>query len=497
MYNTGRFGSAKTFREAVMTETDCTGLRVGLANPPTFENPGKFFRPVRFPTFNYATPVMHPPLFLLLAASYLRDVAHCEVQFIDAQAPGLTVDEYVDAAIKFKPDLLVFETCLPSFANDIDVARLVKKRCDCKVVFCGAQVGAVPEEMLQRGGGVLDAVVMGEYELTLQELAACRCARPVPGSAIIIEGEIKKGPPRTALEELDLIPPPDRSLLHNKCYYDPLLKNPFAYFLAGRGCVHRCTFCSWPQTFTGNRYRTRKPELVAEEVRSSLAADPSVRSFLFNDDTFTSKRENVIAICRELKKAGVKIPWGCYARADLADEEMLRAMRDAGCYLLKIGVESADEKILRECRKGYQLDKVENAVALMKRLAYHVHATFTFGLPGETQASIDHTVAWAKKLAPTTVQFSVAVPYPGTVFYDYLREHGCLRSTEWADFVPLRPLYDYPEISGEELIHQMKRAYASYYLRPQYFPMALRRFIDEPALFPAVLRKFFSLIWQR
>lgn len=474
----------------------CHGkCKVAFANPPTFENPGRFFRPVRFPTFNYATPVMHPPLFLLIAATYIRDVAGCEIQFLDAQAPGLTVEEYFQRVFDFGPNYLVFETCLASWQNDTRVASMVKEKTGCKVIFCGAQLGAVMEDASREP--VVDAVIAGEYEYTLAELIKTGCGQTVAGATVRVDGKLLPGGPRAAIDNLDSLPMPDRSLILNRCYYDPLLKNPFAYFLAGRGCIYRCTFCSWPQTFTGNRYRVRSPAGVVAEVKAELARDPSIRSFLFNDDTFTANKENAVAICAGLRQAGVNIPWGCYTRADLDDEGLLAQMRQSGCYLLKVGVESADENILRQCHKGYNLERVEKALRLMKKMGYHVHATFAFGLPGETPATVKKTVAWSKKLSPDTVQFSVAVPYPGTEFYDYLQRNNYLRSKNWADLVPMNPLYDYPAISGEELVSSMRKAYADYYFRLRYIWIAVKRFWDEPALFPKVVRKFIALVWQR
>jgi radical SAM superfamily enzyme YgiQ (UPF0313 family) len=461
--------------------------RILLANPPTYAAPGSFFRPVRFPAWQYASPVQHPPLYLLSAATSLREHGGHEIAFVDAQAPGLGVDAFVRRAASLRPDLAVLETCLASFDNDRRVASALREATGCRVVLCGPQLAPeVAREVM--GHPEIDAAVIGEYEATLLELAASGLAPGVPGALVRAPGgEVVEGPPRAPIADLDALPDPDQSLLHHRAYYDPVLRNPFAYFLSARGCPHRCTFCSWPQTFTGRAHRRRSPARVAGDVARTLAAAPHLRSFLFNDDTFTADREHALAVCAALAARGVRPPWGCYVRADLDDEEVLRALRGAGCELLKVGVESADARVLERSGKGYDLGRVEAAIARMKRLGFRVHASFAFGLPGETEESIRATVAWACRAGPTTAQFSTAVPYPGTAFHAWLRREGHLRPHRWSDLGRPAPVFEYPELPRDRLAAAVPLAYRRFYFRPSQLLRAAGRVAREPRAMPALV----------
>ena len=103
-----------------------------------------------------------------------------------------------------------------------------------------------------------------------------------------------------------------------------------------------------------------------------------------------------------------------------------------------------------------------------------------FGLPGETRETINETISFAKETRPTTVQFSTAVPYPGTEFYDYLKTSGCLNTNEWEKFMPLNPVFSYASLSSEELRAAVKKAYRAYYLRPETIRVAAKELFTQP-----------------
>jgi anaerobic magnesium-protoporphyrin IX monomethyl ester cyclase len=474
-------------------------MKILFSNPPTFLHQDSFFRPVRFPTYNYATPVMHPPLYLAYAAAYLRDRGH-EIKFIDAPVIGMSVEDFVKEACLFRPEMIVFETSTPSYTNDIRVAEDLKRALQhtvqdpIKIVFMGPHVTSLPKETL--AAPILDAIVMGEYEFSLAEYVE-RGPVKTPGIGYKNErGEIIINELRPFSADLDCIPFPARDLLPNYRYFDPILKNPFTFIVSGRGCPYKCIFCNWPQHLTGRRYRKRSPEHVVKEI-VYLQENYRFKSFLFNDDTFTAEREHALAIAREMIRQRVSIPWGCYARADHDDDELLDTLKKAGCFLLKIGVESANEEILRRSKKNYDLVKVRKTVRMMVRKKFHVHATFAFGLPGETKDSIEETIRFARELNPTTVQFSIAVPYPGTEFYDYLDSQGYLLTKEWDEFMPLKPIYEYPNLAYADMNEALRRAYRVHYLRPKYMYLGIKQCLTQPKVFFGNLRKLSRLIFKK
>lgn len=469
-------------------------MKVLFANPPTFENEGAFFRPVRFPTFNYATPVMHPPIYLAYAAAYARHCGH-DIALIDAPVKALKVTQFINQVTEYGPDVVVFETSTPSFANDLKVATLLKSEIkNITMVFMGTHVTALPYESLS--AKAVDVIIMGEYEFSLQEYLE---KGPTKTSGIGYkdnQGNITINPPREACDNLDVVPQPARDLLPNYSYFDPILKNPFTFVISGRGCPYGCTFCNWPEHLTGKRIRKRSPQKIVDEIES-LQNYYDFKSFLFNDDTFTADKSHAISVAEEMIRREITIPWGCYARADFDDEEALKLFKKAGCFLLKIGIESADEEIQKNVRKNYDLKKVQVSVKKMHALGFHVHGTFAFGLPGETKKTILKTIRFSKELALTTVQFSVAVPYPGTEYYDFLKKNSYLLTNDWSEYMPLRPVFEYPHLSFKQMHSLLRFAYRSYYLRPKYVGVGLKQFIQQPHVFLRNAKKLAILIFKK
>jgi len=467
-------------------------MKILFANPPTYDKAGSFFRPVRFPTFNYATPVMHPPLYLAYAASYIRERGHT-IHFIDAPVVAMTVEVFIKEASKLAPDFIIFETSTPSFDNDCSVAGELKQKIPgVKIVFLGTHVTALPEICLKNES--IDAVVLGEFELSLTDYIE---KGPINTEGIGYrdeEGLVIINKKRSYCTELDTFPFPARDLIPNYSYFDPILKNPFTFVVSARGCPYPCTFCNWPEHLTGRIVRKRSVKNIVDELEH-IQKTYTFKSILFNDDTFTADKEQAKSIAQEIIRRKLSLTWGCYARADFDDEETLSLFRKAGCFLLKVGVETADEQIQKNVKKNYDLEKVKRAVKRMLKHGFHVHATFAFGLPGESVDTIKKTISFAKKLNATTVQFSIAVPYPGTQFYQFLKDNDYLLTTNWNDYMPLIPIYEYPDLSYETMRHMLKQAYRSHYLRPKYLFVGIQQFFSQPHVFLGNAQKLVKLIF--
>jgi len=465
-------------------------MKVLFTNPPTFEHSGSFNRPIRFPAYNYATPVMHPPLLLAYAAAYVRARGH-DVYLIDAPVKAQTVEGFLAEIAGIAPDYVVAETSTPSFSNDVAVARMIKQTVPCQTVFVGSHVSALPIPCLEQSD--LDAVIVGEYEVSLAEYIDKGPKNTASVAYREIDGNITVNERRAYIEDLDSLPFPARDLLPNNKYFDPILLNPFTFVLAGRGCPYRCTYCNWPQLLTGRRYRSRTPENIIDEL-AMIEQEYSFKSFLFNDDTFTVNRDHAMRVCQGIIDRGIKLDWGCYARADTTDRELLEKLREAGCFILKVGVESGNQTLLNNIRKGYKIAEVYKGIALMKELGFHVHATFVFGMPGETNETIKQTIAFAKELDTSTVQFSTAIPYPGTEFYQLLQDNDYLLEDSWDNFMPAHPIFAYPDLSARDLCLSVKKAYRSYYLRPKYVKEGIRGLFTEPKKYIAIARKLVKLV---
>ena len=197
-------------------------------------------------------------------------------------------------------------------------------------------------------------------------------------------------------------------------YFIGYLLHPYVSLYTGRGCRSKCTFCLWPQTVGGHRYRTRSVEHVVAEIAHARRLFPQVKEYFFDDDTFTDDLPRAEAIARGLGRLGVT--WSCNAKADVP-YATLKVLKDNGLRLLLVGYESGNQAILNNIKKGIRIDRAREFTRDAKALGIKIHGTFIMGLPGETRETIEETIRFALDIDPDTLQVSLAAPYPGTALY--------------------------------------------------------------------------------
>jgi len=248
-------------------------------------------------------------------------------------------------------------------------------------------------------------------------------------------------------------------------YFGGYLLHPYMSWYTGRGCKSRCTFCLWPQTISGHRYRLQSIERVVEDVKYVQKEFPQVREIFFDDDTLTDNHERVEELARALKP--LKVTWSCNAKANVP-RKTLEVMKEGGLRLLLVGYESGNQKILHNIKKGMLVDVARRFAKDCHELGIIVHGTFILGLPGETRETIQETLQFAKDVNPRTLQVSLAAPYPGTFLYKQAKENGWFASdidllTD--DGTQIAPL-NYPELSHTEIFESVEDFYKKFYFRP-------------------------------
>jgi len=366
------------------------------------------------------------PFYLAYAAALLKKHGF-DIHLIDAIAEECSYADFKRKVFLLNPGLLVAETSTVTLSHDLNFLSSFQAR--FPIALCGPDIHIAESEFLNKHK-YINFALFGEYEVTLLELSQklkSNSALSDVYGIIYRQGErICKNPPRGLIKNLDWLPWPERSTLPLKRYNDapgdiPL---PCASMWASRGCPYQCSFCLWPQVmYGGNSYRIRSVENVVDEMEY-LVKESGFKSIYFDDDTWNIGRNRIIAFCSELRKRGLQIPWAIMARAELMDEELLEIMRKAGLFAVKYGVESSSQEILNNIGKGLDLKKAEEIIKYTTYLGIRTHLTFTFGLPGETEKTIEETIAYAIHLNPTSVQFSLATPFPGTKFYDEMKRSG-------------------------------------------------------------------------
>lgn len=421
---------------------DLMGLKVFLGNAPWYKRGFYGVRAgSRWPHFEAEGNRYMPFPFQLAYAAALLEKLGLEILLVDGIAEGISEDEFLARIGDFDPDLILLEVSLSSFGTDLGIARRIRELMgqSVQLAFCGPHAQMFKPEFLNAHTEV-DLVLIGEYEQTLantaQVMAAGRDPAQVPG--LILRNRLGKalstGPPEL-IKNIDSLPWPARHFLPMNNYFDNpgSLPEPSLQIWASRGCPFSCTYCIWPQVMNGNRYRPRNIRDVLDEMEQ-VCDEYGFRSVYFDDDTFNIGKERMLAFCSEKKRRSLDIPWAIMARADLMDQEILRAMAETGLKAIKYGIESADERLLKHVKKDLNLKKAKKNIEITKSLGIKVHLTFMLGIPGETKQTIKKTVDLAKELDPDSLQFSILTPLPGTQIYEELLEKGHLIEKDWGKY---------------------------------------------------------------
>ena len=423
-------------------------------------------------------------------------------KLVDAPPHNQTLAQVAPMARDF--DLAVLHTSTPSFASDVKVAeRLKQENPNLKVGLIGAKVAVQAEESL-RDAPAIDWVARNEFDFTVKDVAEGRDLASIKGLSFRNgSGAIVHNENRPVLEDMDSLPfvsPIYRRDLSYEKYFIGYLRHPYVSIYTGRGCKSRCTFCLWPQTVGGHRYRTRSVANVIEEIRYIRDNFPGLREIFFDDDTFTDDLPRAEAIAREMGKLGVT--WSCNAKANVP-RETLKVLKDGGLRLLLVGYESGNQQILHNIKKGMRIDVAKRFSKDCRELGITIHGTFILGLPGETKETIEETIRFAIETNPHTLQVSLAAPYPGTFLFDQAAREGWLdtANTEYVDAhgVQIAPLA-YQHLSHTEIFDSVETFYRRFYFRAPKIASICGEMIRDRQMLVRRLREgveFFGFLRER
>nr|WP_284694110.1 hopanoid biosynthesis associated radical SAM protein HpnJ [Rhodoplanes serenus] len=401
-------------------------------------------------------------------------------------------------------DLVVMHTSTPSFASDIRTAEAIKAaKPDVVIGLVGAKAMVDPAGCLA-ASPVIDFVAREEFDFTVKEVAEGRELAAVAGlSWRRRDGTITHNPGRALLEDMDALPfvsPVYQRDLVIENYFSGYLRHPYLSFYTGRGCKSRCTFCLWPQTIGGHRYRVRSIGHVMDELRFAVRAFPQVKEFFFDDDTLTDNAPRVEALAREIGRLG--ITWSCNAKGNVS-RDTLTVMRDNGLRLLVVGYESGNQQILHNIKKGMRIEVAKRFTRDCRDLGIKIHGTFVLGLPGETRETIEETIRFATEIDPHTVQVSLAAPYPGTELYDQAIRNGWLLDENaqlLTEHGTQAAAMSYPHLSHTEMFDSVEAFYRRFYLRAPKIAAIVAEMATSPQMLKRRLREgveFFRFLRER
>jgi len=446
-------------------------MRTLFLNPPSFEG-FDGGASSRWPATREIESYWYP-VWLCYPAGMLPDS-----KVVDAPPHKISIGQTVAMANDF--ELLVLFTSTPGFEVDVKMAEMMKDANPAlKVAFVGPPVTVEPEKSL-RASRAIDFVVRREFDHQIAAYAKGTPLADLPGVSFRKNGDIVNNPEGPVIENLDELPWVTKVYqrdLDVKRYNVPFLLNPYIALYTSRGCPALCTFCLWPQTHSGHRWRLRSSDDVAREVAFAREAFPYVKEIFFDDDTFNYQKARTIELCRKLKPLGVT--WSCTSRVT-TDYETLKAMKESGCRLLIVGYESGDPQILKNIKKGATVDMAMRFTDNCKKLGLTVHGDYIIGLPGETRESIRKTIDFAKRLDTETIQVAIAHPYPGTEFYNYVKNNGLITIDAMTDETGHQlPNISYAGLDRGELVEWVERFYGEYYFRPRVAWRVVRKAIFD------------------
>ena len=443
-------------------------MRTLFLNPPSFEGfdggAGS-----RWPAAREIESYWYP-VWLCYPAGMLADS-----KVVDAPPHKISIEQTVEMVKDF--ELLVLFTSSPGFDVDVRVAEMMKDaNPKLKVAFVGPPVTVEPEKALENSA--IDFVVRREFDYQIADYAKGKPLEELPGVSFRKNGSIVNNPEGSVIENLDELPWVTKVYkrdLDVTRYNVPFLLNPFISFYTTRGCPAMCTFCLWPQTHSGHRWRLRSSDDVASEVRYALEAFPQIKEIFFDDDTFNYQKARTIDLCKKLKP--LNFTWSCTSRVT-TDYETLKAMKDAGCRLLIVGYESGDQQILKNIKKGATIEMALRFTENCKKLGLTIHGDFIIGLPGETPATIRKTIDFAKRVDAETIQVSIAHAFPGTELYEHGKQNGLINISMADEAGHQLPNITYG-LDNAALVEAVEQFYGEYYFRPRVIWRVVRKAIFD------------------
>lgn len=382
-----------------------------------------------------------PPLWIgylgAIAKRYTDDIIA-----IDNSVERMDLKDAFQSIKEARPDIVCISVLTQTANFSYKLARAIKENLSSFVIMGGPHASYFAKEIIE--GKLADAVVVGEGEEVFAKIIENFDIIRENKEQFRIKGAIfspdQEVTPADRITDLESIPFPAWELLERYFRYykppPPIKPAKVLTFLASRGCPYSCNFC---MVQLGGRYVIRSPQSICDEVE--LFYDRyKIGHFLFCDPLFPPSKKRALEILSYMNKRGIQniTSWSTETRADVIDDEVALALRESGCSLVALGIESGSEELLGNTRKNITLEQVKRAVRALKRAGIRVMGLYMLGIPEETEESIKETIKFARSLKTQGAKFAITVPYPGTEIYEkYVKSHKpSFSDDEWDRFSP-------------------------------------------------------------
>ena len=438
-------------------------MKVTLVNPPQTASKYKFMG------------VIAPPLGIGYIAAVLRDNG-IDVNILDASAEDMDFKEFSEEIKNRSPDIISISALTPTINKALETAKTAKEVLPNSIIVMGGYHPTFDfEETLKND--FVDIVIRGEGEYVLRDLVETiennGDLREVRGIVFKEDDNIVLNPNADLIYDLDALPFPAFDLMPMDKYKLLDMDTHMATMITTRGCPMKCSFCS-SAAMHGRKMRQRSVDNILAEI-DFLREKYDINTIAFMDDTFTLKKSRLMEFCDKLKQKDYEIMWGCTARVDTLDEEVLKNMKESGCITVFMGVESVDQNQLDSMDKGITVPKIENAFKMSRKLGIRTIASVALGMPGDTKKIMNKTIKFVHKLKPNYAIYSLSTPYPGTRFYKESFEKNLIKVKDWSKYTLISPILETADCSLKDLRKMQTKAFIKFYLRPHYLLSQFRQ----------------------
>ncbi|MFH1791619.1 MAG: radical SAM protein [Candidatus Omnitrophota bacterium] len=452
-------------------------MKILLINPNIDARTGQRLGPVARSLFYNS-----PPLGLCYIAAVLEREGH-DVAVIDAAVEDLNAERLLKRVRACQPDIVGITTFTVSAYSARDIAAEIKRALPgAKIVFGGPHINSNMDDFA--GNRAVDIVILGEGEVTFKELADAvgdgKSLEGVPGIAYKSGNSIIRTAPREYIKDLDILPFPARHLIPIK-KYKPQPNDqralPKMSVISSRGCPYSCIFCY--KNIFGSKYRSFSPAYIVREIQH-LVREYGARDIAFVDSLFTPDKQRVRDIIREMRKANLNVSWTCAIRADIVDRDLLKEMKEAGCWRVRIGAESGSDEVLKFIRKGMTTAEIGSAVRWAHEVRLSPKAFFMIGHCTDTEKTVRETIDFALRIPLDDITVQLNTPLPGTYQYGLCRDYGLMVSDDLSEFSFWEPVFVPKGLSGKFMMRAWRDFYKRFYLRPSVWFGHLRRIRGVP-----------------
>jgi radical SAM superfamily enzyme YgiQ (UPF0313 family) len=484
----GHGGPAETARDSADGGAFVIGQKTLLVNPPLVGGVA-FTRQGRCQEREEVLGTTKPPYTLAVIASLLRQLG-ADIRLVDLTAERRPVEDLIARLDRegFRPTLILFPSTTPTL--DADVTEMAKLKAHFGApLFCfGPHASTTPQASMLRARAV-DGMFVGEPEDAALQLAQLESLDQLSAIGSLTwrhNGTVVPHSTQGSYAGFLAMPYPAWDLVPLKSYSLPLVNRPYTLVETSRGCPYSCDFCVAP-IHQGHKFRERSAKAIVDEIERGYR-EFGLDFFYLWGDTVTLNVKTFTAFCDELIARRLPIRWFGNARADnLTDPAFVHRLRQAGCWMLAMGIETESEEIRKDMVKRLERAKIQTAIDNMRDAGIRSFAFFIFGYPGESPETIDHTIQYAIELNPDFANFYPAVPYPGTELYNKAIREGLLVEEDWS-----RMEYSYYLLRGNGLdetvvMDAINRAKRRFFMRPQYlarkFGDVLKLAVTKPHIF--------------